>query len=167
MTLRPALLSFSFVLLHLMCGCTVHHSRQAAFLHPQSGYETPSPQARFITEEDSGLSILGLFVLAEPDHYAVLLERARRDHRCRRLMYPQFDFYTDHWLLIAFPISRVTLVCEPEVAVPSEHTVAPTKQTPTAPPVALEAATSPKDVLASAGAEHSQQEEAAGASESR
>jgi hypothetical protein len=55
-----------------------------------------------------------VFVLAEPDHYAVLLERMRRDHRCARLLYPQLDFYTDHWLLIAFPIARVTSLCEPE-----------------------------------------------------
>ncbi len=99
-----------------LAGCTVHHSRQALLLHPRSGYETPSPDARFITEEDSGLSVLGLFVVAEPDHYSVLLERARRDHRCSKLMYPEFDFYTDHWILVAFPISRVTLVCEPERA---------------------------------------------------
>ncbi len=65
-----------------------------------------------MTEEDSGLSLLGLFQLSEPDHYAVLLERARRRHRCERMHHAQLDFFTDHWLLVAFPISRMTLVCE-------------------------------------------------------
>jgi len=97
----------------LLAGCTLYHSKQA--LYAGTPTEQPaSPEARFISEEDSGLSVFGMFVLAEPDHYAVLLERMRRDHRCRRLLYPQLDFYTDHWLLIAFPISRVTSLCEPE-----------------------------------------------------
>jgi hypothetical protein len=95
-------------------GCTFQHSKQA--LSPELPASTPAPDARFVTEEDSGLSIFGLFMLAEPDHYAVLLERLRRDQRCARLLYPQLDFYTDHWLLIAFPISRITALCEPEHA---------------------------------------------------
>lgn len=99
--------------LPLLAGCTLYHSKQALYAGAPS--EQPaSPEARFVSEEDSGLSVFGMFVLAEPDHYAVLLERMRRDHRCRRLLYPQLDFYTDHWLLIAFPISRITSLCEPE-----------------------------------------------------
>jgi hypothetical protein len=93
-------------------GCTLYHSKQALYAGALPG--EPPAAARFVTEEDSGLSIFGVFVLAEPDHYAVLLERLRRDHRCARLLYPQLDFYTDHWLLIAFPIARVTSLCEPE-----------------------------------------------------
>jgi len=94
-------------------GCTLYHSKQALDAGSPP-VEPPPAAARFVTEEDSGLSIFGVFVLAEPDHYAVLLERLRRDHRCARLLYPQLDFYTDHWLLIAFPIARVTSLCEPE-----------------------------------------------------
>ncbi len=97
----------------LSSGCTLHHSKQALYVDAPR-VEPASPDARFVTEEDSGLSIFGVFVLAEPDHYAVLLERLRRDHRCARLSYPQLDFYTDHWFLIAFPISRITSLCEPE-----------------------------------------------------
>lgn len=97
----------------LSLGCTLQHSKQALYVDSARA-EPASPGARFVTEEDSGLSIFGLFVLAEPDHYAVLLERLRRDHRCARLLYPQLDFYTDHWFLIAFPISRITSLCEPE-----------------------------------------------------
>jgi hypothetical protein len=97
----------------LALGCTLQHSKQALYVDSARA-EPASPSARFVTEEDSGLSIFGLFVLAEPDHYAVLLERLRRDHRCARLLYPQLDFYTDHWFLIAFPISRITSLCEPE-----------------------------------------------------
>jgi hypothetical protein len=93
-------------------ACTLHHSKQALSAEPSAA---PPPDARFVTEEDSGLSLFGLFVLAEPDHYAVLLERMRRDYRCARLSYPQLDFYTDHWLLIAFPITRITSLCEPEL----------------------------------------------------
>jgi hypothetical protein len=102
-------------MLPALLSCTLHHSKQA--LSADAASEAPPPpDARFVTEEDSGLSIFGVFVLAEPDHYAVLLERLRRDHRCARLLYPQLDFYTDHWLLIAFPIARLTSLCEPEKA---------------------------------------------------
>jgi len=113
---RPAARAWLGLLaLLLLASCTLYHSKQA--LYAGSPSEPPaSPEARFVTEEDSGLSVFGVFVLAEPDHYAVLLERMRRDHRCRRLLYPQLDFYTDHWLLIAFPISRITSLCEPEQA---------------------------------------------------
>jgi hypothetical protein len=101
--------------LFTLFGCTLYHSKQA--LQAEAPTRAPhSSDARFVTEEDSGLSIFGVFVLAEPDHYAVLLERLRRHHRCARLLYPQLDFYTDHWLLIAFPIARVTSLCEPESA---------------------------------------------------
>jgi hypothetical protein len=96
-----------------LVGCTLYHSKQALYAGEPPG-EPPPAAARFVSEEDSGLSIFGVFVLAEPDHYAVLLERLRRDHRCARLLYPQLDFYTDHWLLIAFPIARITSLCEPE-----------------------------------------------------
>lgn len=104
-------------------GCTLHHSKQA--LTADAAAHAPPADAHFVTEEDSGLSIFGVFVLAEPDHYAVLLERLRRDYRCARLLYPQLDFYTDHWLLIAFPISRVTTLCEPEPAGPAAATPIP------------------------------------------
>lgn len=111
--------------LPLLADCTLYHSKQA--LHAGAPSEPPaSPEARFVSEEDSGLSVFGVFVLAEPDHYAVLLERMRRDHRCSRLLYPQLDFYTDHWLLIAFPISRITSLCEPEqFNLPPSDQVAP------------------------------------------
>jgi hypothetical protein len=95
----------------LTTSCTLHHSKQALWTPTR----TPaSAEARFVTEEDSGLSLLGIFVLSEPDHYAVLLERARRKHRCAKMHHAQLDFFTDHWLLVAFPISRMTLICEPE-----------------------------------------------------
>jgi hypothetical protein len=110
----PALLLAPLLSCTLL-SCTLHHSKQALSADAASG-QPPTPDARFVTEEDSGLSIFGVFVLAEPDHYAVLLERLRRDHRCERLLYPQLDFYTDHWLLIAFPIARITSLCEPETA---------------------------------------------------
>lgn len=93
----------------LLSGCTLHHSKQALWARDQ---DYPSPDATFVSEEDSGLMILGAFTLAEPDHYAVLLERARRHHRCERMHHAQLDFYTDHWLIVAFPVSRITLICE-------------------------------------------------------
>jgi hypothetical protein len=105
---RHTLLLFSLL---APAACTWHHSKQALW----SAADAPaSPEARFVTEEDSGLSLLGIFVLSEPDHYAVLLERARRKHRCAKIHHAQLDFFTDHWLLVAFPISRITAVCEPE-----------------------------------------------------
>jgi hypothetical protein len=100
-------------LLLLLCAssCTIHHSKQALWTPAQA---PASEQARFVTEEDSGLSLFGIFVLSEPDHYAVLLERARTKYRCAKMHHAQLDFFTDHWLIVAFPISRMTLICEPE-----------------------------------------------------
>lgn len=94
-----------------MCatGCTLYHSKQAVW----HGDEPPAADATFVTEEDSGLSLLGVIVVAEPDHYAVLLERARQRYKCARLTHIQLDYYTDFWLLIGFPIARLTAVCEP------------------------------------------------------
>ena len=104
------LISIVFAVL-ATASCTLHHSKQALW----APNEAPaSRQARFITEEDSGVSVLGLFDLSEPDHFAVLLERARQKHRCKTVHHAQLDFFTDHWLLVAFPISRMTLICEPE-----------------------------------------------------
>ncbi len=100
-----------------LSGCTVLHSRQALWAPTEP---TPSPAATFVQEEDSGLFLLGVIQLSEPDHYAVMLERARRRHRCRRIHHAQLDFYTDHWLIVAFPISRITLVCEPEARAQGE-----------------------------------------------
>ena len=91
-------------------GCTLHHSRDALW---DPGAGRPSPEATFVSEEDSGVSALGLIVISEPDHYAVLLERARARNKCARLTHPQLDFFTDHWLIVAFPIARLTAVCEP------------------------------------------------------
>jgi len=101
----------SLVALTALAGCTLHHSKQALWTQDQA---PPRASATFVTEEDSGLQLLGLFVLSEPDHYAVLLERARRRHRCARMHHAQLDFFTDHWIIVAFPISRITLICEAE-----------------------------------------------------
>jgi hypothetical protein len=92
-------------------GCTLHHSKQGLWAPNEPA---PSAAARFVSEEDSGLALFGIFVITEPDHYAVLLERARKKHRCATIHHAQLDFFTDHWLIVAFPISRMTLVCEPE-----------------------------------------------------
>jgi hypothetical protein len=91
-------------------GCTVHHSREA--LAPDLT-QAPPPNSRFVSEDDSGLLLFGLVSLSEPDHYAVLVERLRRKHKCARISNAQLDFYTEHWLLVAFPVARVTAVCEP------------------------------------------------------
>lgn len=98
----------------LLCAsCTFHSSKQAL---STGADQAPSPNAVFVTEEDSGLKILGLVEVTEPDHYAVLLERARRRFRCARLTHAQLDFYTDYWVLVSFPIARITVVCEPQAA---------------------------------------------------
>ena len=94
-------------------GCTLHHSKQA-LSSGSSG--PPGAGASFVTEEDSGLMLGGVISLAEPDHYAVLLERARRRYRCSRMHHAQLDFFTEHWIIVAFPIARMTLVCEEESA---------------------------------------------------
>ncbi len=92
-----------------VAGCTVPHSKQAL---GAVDARPPSDSAVFVSEEDSGLSLFGAISLSEPDHYAVLLERARRRHGCTALRHAQLDYYSDHWLIVAFPIARVTLVCE-------------------------------------------------------
>ena len=135
-------------------GCTLYHSKQALWPEPPSG-APPAANARFVSEEDSGLSIFGVLVLAEPDHYAVLLERLRRDHRCARLLYPQLDFYTDHWFLIAFPIARITSLCEPEPeagapipALPAPAAAAPEGSAPAAPAAPTPAVPTPAAPIA-------------------
>jgi hypothetical protein len=100
-----------------VAGCTMPHSRQALWT---SHNVTPSKAATFVQEEDSGLSLLGLVQLTEPDHYAVLMERLRRRYRCEKVHHAQLDYFTDHWLLVAFPISRVTAICEPESSEPKK-----------------------------------------------
>jgi hypothetical protein len=104
----------AYVALSALTGCTLHHSKQALWVPAQP---PPARDSRFVTEEDSGLSLLGIFVFSEPDHYAVLVERARSNYRCSALHHIQLDFFTDHWLIVAFPISRITLVCAPETPV--------------------------------------------------
>lgn len=91
-------------------GCTFRHSRQAIGADVLA---TPADDARFVTEEDAGLALLGLLVLSEPDHYAVLMERARRKNDCARLTHAQLDYYSDGWILVSFPIARITALCEP------------------------------------------------------
>jgi hypothetical protein len=98
-----------FALTTSSSGCTLHHSKQA--LWAETAVE-PRSNATFVTEEDGGLMLLGAFTISEPDHYAVLLERARRRHRCERMHHAQLDFFTDHWVIVAFPVSRMTLICE-------------------------------------------------------
>lgn len=95
-----------------LSGCTFYHSKQALSVGSSA---PPAASATFVTEEDSGLSALGLITLTEPDHYAVLLERARKRHQCKRMSHAQFDFFTDYWIIVAFPISRLTLLCERHV----------------------------------------------------
>jgi hypothetical protein len=90
-------------------GCTLYHSKQALSVGSSA---PPRADATFITEEDSGLMIAGVITLTEPDHYAVLLERARRRHHCVRLSHAQLDFFTEFWIVVAFPITRMTLICE-------------------------------------------------------
>ena len=98
------------LLLALACmSCTFPHSKQALWTGAEP---VPRADSTFVTEEDSGLMLLGVVTLTEPDHYAVLLERARRHHRCDRMHHAQLDYFTDFWLIVAFPVSRITLICE-------------------------------------------------------
>lgn len=97
-------------------SCVIAHSRQA--LAPNLD-ESPPPKARFVQEEDSGLLIAGFIQIAEADHYAVLLARMREHHRCKRISSAQLDYYTDHWILVAFPIARLTALCEPADPTPT------------------------------------------------
>jgi hypothetical protein len=109
---KRTLLAAAFASLTLASsGCVIAHSRQAMSSNIE---EVPPPKARFVQEEDSGLLLAGFIQIAEADHYAVLLARLRERHRCKRLSFPQLDYYTDHWLVVAFPIARVTAICEPE-----------------------------------------------------
>lgn len=97
------------VALSLAASCTLYHSKIPI---AETGDAKISPDAVFVTEDDSGLAILGIFVVSEPDHYSVLTERARRRYNCERLHHVQLDFYSDYWLFVGFPIARITAVCE-------------------------------------------------------
>ncbi len=90
-------------------GCTLPVSKQALWSPLE---RTPSPHATFVTEEDSGLALFGLITLSEPDHYAVLLERARRRNKCTRLHHAQLDYFQDYWIIVAFPVARLTVLCD-------------------------------------------------------
>ncbi len=94
----------------LIGGCTIPASKQALWT---SQNVPPGNASTFVQEEDSGLSLFGLIQFSEPDHYAVLIERARKRNNCQRMHHAQLDYFMDHWLLVAFPIARVTAVCEP------------------------------------------------------
>ncbi|MEQ8982997.1 MAG: hypothetical protein RL846_33950 [Deltaproteobacteria bacterium] len=96
------------VLAAALSGCTLHYSRQAVVEAIE-----PSHDATFITEEDSGLSLLSLFLVSEPDHFGVLMARAKRRYRCARIHSVQLDYYAEVWLLVSFPIARITAICEP------------------------------------------------------
>lgn len=119
-------------------SCTLHQSRTA--VPTQIPVPVPSEDSTFVTEEDSGFSLLGVFVITEPDHYAVLMERMRRRHNCSSLSHVQLDFFTDYWILVGFPIARLTAVCEPVRETPDpEPAAAPVPPPPE--PLAL-----PEDV---------------------
>lgn len=109
-------------------ACTLNHSKQAL----RTDFEMlPSPSATFVSEEDSGLSLFGLLTLSEPDHYAVLLARAERRYACARIHSAQLDFFTDHWVIVAFPIARLTAICEPLSQPASGGSTAPPTATST------------------------------------
>lgn len=120
-------------LLLLLSGCTLHYSKQAL-------YEAvdPSPDATFVSEEDSGLFILSLFQVSEPDHFAVLLARAKKRYRCSKIHSIQLDYYSEIWLIVSFPIARITAICEPEGAAPPP---APPPAEPSPPPVSTSTST--------------------------
>ena len=110
-------------------GCTWHHSRQA--IGPDYS-TTPADDATFVSEEDSGLTLFRVATLSEPDHYAVLVERMRRRYRCASIHHLQLDLYTDDWLILEFPIIRITAVCERERRPRAGKKTAPDKATGTA-----------------------------------
>lgn len=100
--------SWVLALFFVLSGCTLHYSKQAMFEAVE-----PSPDATFVSEEDSGLDLFGIVTLSEPDHFAVLVARAKRRYRCDRMHSIQLDYYSEFWILVAFPIVRITAVCEP------------------------------------------------------
>jgi hypothetical protein len=107
-------------------ACTLHHSKVPI---PDPVPVAIPPDAKFVTSDDSGLAILGVLLVSEPDHYAVLLERIRRRYNCAKLHHAQLDFYSDIWLFVSFPIARVTAICEQQTA-----TISPPPTQPPAPP---------------------------------
>jgi len=92
------------------------------------------PDAKFVTSDDSGLAILGVLLVSEPDHFAVLLERIRRRYNCAQVHHAQLDFYSDFWLFVSFPIARVTAICVRETASVSPPATPPPSVPPPAPP---------------------------------
>lgn len=125
----------AFALVAFLCqsSCTLYHSKIPITDVDDSKV---SPDSVFVTEDDSGLALLGIFVISEPDHYSVLVERARRRYKCERLHHVQLDFYSDYWLFVGFPIARITAICEPmkakdESEMESERPAAPAPAPPT------------------------------------
>jgi hypothetical protein len=106
MSLRAA----AALTLALATGCTISHSKQAMV---ETMRHMPGREATFVSEEDSGLSLLGVLTISEPDHYAVLIERSRQRYKCGEIHSMQLDYYTEYWIIVGFPIARMTAVCEP------------------------------------------------------
>jgi hypothetical protein len=129
----------------LASSCTLYHSKIPI---AGNGDSEVAPDAVFVTEDDSGLALLGIFVISEPDHYSVLVERARRRYKCERLHHIQLDFYSDYWLFVGFPIARITAICDPakddERSAPSVSPKSPSEPAPKQPkPLETETPTPP------------------------
>ena len=58
-----------------LSACTIHHSKQAFWSPAETA---PQPDARFVTEEDSGLSLFGVFELARRIGRSCMLSNAPR-----------------------------------------------------------------------------------------
>jgi hypothetical protein len=132
---RVSWIGAAFALVAILCqasSCTLYHSKI-----PITDIEDAeiSKDSVFVTEDDSGLALLGIFVVSEPDHYSVLVERARRRYKCERLHHVQLDFYSDYWLFVGFPIARITAICEPIKAEGEGDTESPAERPETPDPV--------------------------------
>ena len=119
----------------LASSCTLYHSKIPV---AGTGDSEISPDSVFVTEDDSGLALLGIFVVAEPDHYTILVERARRRYKCKKLHHVQLDFYTDYWLFVGFPIARITAICEKVGDVKESEPVEPKPAPIITPPTPVE-----------------------------
>lgn len=122
----------------MAAGCTMHHSTTPIADARPIKIE---PGAKFVSSDDSGLAILGLFLISEPDHYAVLIERIRRRYNCAEIHHAQLDSYSDFWFFVSFPILRITAICDqarpappkPPAPKPPPPPPPPPPETPTTP----------------------------------
>jgi len=109
-TVGLALACFSLA----VCGssCIPVHQQLSNPAPPSAPSDTDPSRAGIPPIESRGFSILGIFVLAEPDNQRNLMRRLRLNNpSCSRYEDIQFEYYRAYWLLFDIPTTTIEATC--------------------------------------------------------